>query len=294
MCAGGRGLLMLSEAAMIAEGPRMPATGEESPFHVRADWYCTGKRLLDLIVSGILLVPALPLMMLAVIMVKLTSRGPVIYTQTRVGRSGREFVIFKIRTMRHDCEKLTGPRWADRGRDPRVTRVGNFLRKTHLDDLPQLYNVFRGDMTLVGPRPERPEFVAQLEQAIPCYRARLDIRPGVTGLAQLLLPPDVDLHSVRVKLMYDLYYLQKPGFVIDLKLIACTALKVISVPPHISRCLLSVPHEQVIVAAYEARIRDESNIFSRNDLEEVRASGLSMAMERSEIERTEMGVQPAY
>ena len=285
---------MLSEAVMIADRRRMVSTGSDSQSYIGSDWYSSGKRLLDLLVSGLLLVPALPLLFISMVMVKLTSRGPVIYTQTRVGRGGREFVIFKIRTMRHDCERLTGPRWAERGRDPRVTRVGNFLRRSHLDELPQLFNVFRGDMTLVGPRPERPEFVAQLAQAIPCYRARLDIRPGVTGIAQLLLPPDVDLHSVRVKLMYDLYYLQKPGILIDLKIIACTALKVLGISPAVSRRLLGTPHEQVIETAYEDRIRDLSNVSNHSEVHEVRSGSLAVAMERSEIDRVEVGIQPAF
>lgn len=208
------------------------------------------KRGVDLAFSALLLVPALPLMLLAMLMVKLTSRGPAVYTQVRVGLDGRSFVIYKIRTMRNDCEKLTGPRWAELGRDPRVTRIGNFLRKTHIDELPQLFNVLRGDMTLVGPRPERPEFVAQLEQVIPHYRSRLRVRPGVTGLAQVLLPPDVDFHSVRVKLMYDLYYLQVGTWRLDCKIIACTALKVIGVPRAVSRRFLNVPDENVIESIY--------------------------------------------
>ena len=271
---------------MIAETRQAVANESDRPIEASSHLYSSGKRLLDVMVSGILLVPALPLMLIAMVLVKLTSRGPVIYTQTRVGRGGREFVIYKIRTMRNDCEKLTGPRWAERGRDPRVTRIGNFLRKTHLDELPQLYNVFRGDMSLVGPRPERPEFVAQLERVIPCYQTRLEIRPGVTGLAQLLLPPDVDFHSVRLKLMYDLFYMQRSGILIDLKIIACTALKVVNVPPKVARRLLRVPQEQVIEAAYQERIHGETD--------EVLAVGSSLSMNRSEIERSEMGIQPAF
>ena len=105
----------------------------------------------------------------------------------RLGKNGRPFRLHKIRTMRHDCEKATGPRWAVPG-DPRITPLGRFLRQTHLDELPQLWNVLRGEMSLVGPRPERPEFVPDLEQAIPHYRDRLLVRPGVTGLAQVQLP----------------------------------------------------------------------------------------------------------
>jgi len=268
---------MLREDAMNAGSQRSDLPGFESSIVGEGDWYTRGKRVVDLVIAGLLLIPALPLMLAAMALVRLTSRGPAIYTQIRVGLGGRTFVIYKIRTMRNDCEKLTGPRWADRGRDPRVTRIGNFLRKTHLDELPQLFNVFRGDMTLVGPRPERPEFVAQLEQAIPCYRSRLEIRPGVTGLAQILLPPDIDFHSVRTKLMYDLFYLQDMGFWIDLKIIACTGLKVLHVPPHISRILLGVSRQQLIEGAYEDLIRDHHH-----------------RVERSDVERVPVEVQPAY
>lgn len=219
-----------------------------------ADWYAAGKRAVDLVVSAVALVPALPLMLASMLLVKLSSRGPAIYTQVRVGRGGRSFVIYKIRSMRNNCEKLTGPRWADLGRDPRVTRVGNFLRKTHLDELPQLFNVLKGDMTLVGPRPERPEFVAQLELAIPHYRSRLEIRPGVTGLAQVLLPPDTDVNSVRTKLSYDLFYLRDFGLLIDLKIILCTALKVFGVRREVSRLVTGVPEHDEIQGAYLALV----------------------------------------
>ena len=132
-------------------------------------------------------------------------------------RDGRPFTLFKIRTMAHDCEKASGARWSTPG-DPRITRVGAFLRKTHLDELPQLWNVLRGDMSLVGPRPERPEFTPLLEQVVPHYRDRLAVRPGVTGLAQVQLPADTDLDSVRRKLAYDLYYIRHLNGWLDLRL----------------------------------------------------------------------------
>ena len=110
--------------------------------------------------------------------------------------------------MYHDCERLTGARWSTPG-DNRVTWIGKILRATHIDELPQLFNILRGEMSLVGPRPERPEIVVGLELAIPCYRDRLQVRPGVTGLAQVQLPPDTDLESVRRKVAYDLYYIER-------------------------------------------------------------------------------------
>jgi lipopolysaccharide/colanic/teichoic acid biosynthesis glycosyltransferase len=238
----------------------------------------TGKRLFDLALAVLMSVPALPLILIAVVLVKLSSRGPAIYTQVRVGLNGENFVIYKIRTMRNDCEKLTGPRWADRGRDPRVTLIGNILRKTHIDELPQLINVFRGEMMLVGPRPERPEFVTQLEQVIPGYRERLRVCPGVTGLAQVLLPPDVDVHSVRSKLMYDLFYLNRESFWLDLKIIFCTAFKVVGVPRNISRKLLGVPDESKIEMIYESII---SNVPVISE-------------EAIELKRPEVEMQPAF
>ncbi len=173
-----------------------------------AGWYPSLKFGLDFVSALLLLILALPVMVLAMALTRLTSRGPALYQQERVGLNGRRFMIFKIRTMVVDAELRTGPQWSTRN-DPRITPLGRFLRRTHLDELPQLWNVLRGEMSLVGPRPERPEFVVQLERAIPRYSDRLLVRPGVTGLAQVQLPPDSDLASVRRKLACDLYYAQK-------------------------------------------------------------------------------------
>src|SRR5262249_48162069 len=142
-----------------------------------------------------------PVTLLAMLLVRLTSRGPAIYVQRRVGRGGREFRIYKIRSMYHDCERKSGACWASK-HDPRVTPLGRVLRRTHFDELPQLWNVLRGDMSLIGPRPERPEFVDKLACAIPRYRERLWILPGVTGFAQVQLPADTDLESVQLKVTY--------------------------------------------------------------------------------------------
>src|SRR5438477_11431732 len=134
------------------------------------------KRGLDCVLAATLLVLSAPVVLAAMVLVKLTSRGPMVYTQTRVGFGGRPFTIYKIRTMIHNCESLTGPRWAVPD-DPRVTSVGGVLRKLHIDELPQLINVLRGEMSLVGPRPERPEFVTKLERDIPHYQARHAVFP---------------------------------------------------------------------------------------------------------------------
>jgi lipopolysaccharide/colanic/teichoic acid biosynthesis glycosyltransferase len=199
------------------------------------------KRLVDLSVSLVLLVLFTPLVLVAALLVKLTSRGPVFYSQTRVGRGGRLFTIYKIRTMYHNCERYTGACWA-RPDDPRILPVGRVLRRLHLDELPQLWNILRGDMSLIGPRPERPEFVPQLEQAIPHYRERLRVLPGVTGLAQVHLPPDTDLNSVRRKLAYDLYYIRHIGWWTDLRLIVATVLHVVR-PLVLSKYIIPVTEE---------------------------------------------------
>ena len=151
------------------------------------------------------------------LLVRLTSRGPAVYTQKRLGYNGRVFTIYKIRTMYLGSEP-DGARWSLPG-DPRVTPVGRFLRWSHLDELPQLLNVLRGEMSLIGPRPERPEIVAQLEKSLPEYRLRLLVRPGVTGLAQVLQPPDTDLNSVRRKLNFDMYYISRMSPWLDVRIV---------------------------------------------------------------------------
>jgi lipopolysaccharide/colanic/teichoic acid biosynthesis glycosyltransferase len=184
----------------------------------------------DRAAAAAILVLTAPLILLLMAAVRLTSPGPAIYAQTRLGRRGVPFRIYKIRTMVHDCERLTGPRWADPD-DPRATHLGRLLRRTHLDELPQLWNVLRGEMSLVGPRPERPEIARSLEKALPGYRGRLDVRPGITGLAQVLLPADSDLASVRRKLECDLDYLERRGPVLDALLLLLTAGKLVGLRP---------------------------------------------------------------
>jgi lipopolysaccharide/colanic/teichoic acid biosynthesis glycosyltransferase len=203
-------------------------------------WYPPVKAAADTVIAALLFVVALPVVLLAALLVKLTSRGPAFYTQSRLARGGRSFKIYKLRTMIHNCESLTGPRWAMPG-DPRVTAIGRFLRATHLDELPQLLNVLRGEMSLVGPRPERPEFVPELERALPAYRQRLNVKPGVTGLAQLQLPPDTDIGSVRRKLAHDLYYIRHLSLWLDLRLIVGTGLYALGVSYRVLRRLLGIP-----------------------------------------------------
>jgi lipopolysaccharide/colanic/teichoic acid biosynthesis glycosyltransferase len=221
---------------------RTPAPGSsgDASGPLGCAWYAPVKAAADVVAAVLLLALSWPLIVLLLALVKLTSRGPALYTQARVGLGGRLYQIYKVRTMVHDCERLTGPQWAT-ARDPRVTRVGRFLRRAHLDELPQLFNVLRGEMSLVGPRPERPEFVNQLERAVPNYRERLCVRPGITGLAQVQLPPDVDLASVRRKVRCDVCYIRQMGPWLDLRILLGTGLKVLGVPFGATRRLLNLP-----------------------------------------------------
>jgi lipopolysaccharide/colanic/teichoic acid biosynthesis glycosyltransferase len=191
--------------------------------------YFERKYLLDYVLSLALSIICLPIMVLFIGLVKLTSRGPAIYSQCRTGKNGRKFMMYKIRSMRHDAEAYTGPAWTQSA-DPRVTLLGRFMRKFHIDELPQLFNVLRGDMSLVGPRPERPEFVEVLCRQIPEYKNRIAVKPGITGLAQLNLPPDSDLDSVRRKILLDIEYIEKASLSFDLKVILCTALRFTKLP----------------------------------------------------------------
>lgn len=178
----------------------------------------------DTALAAGLVVVTLPILLGAMVLVRLSSRGPAIYTQTRVGRGGHVFTLYKIRTMRHDCERQTGPRWSPPN-DPRITPVGRILRKLHLDELPQLWNVLRGDMSLIGPRPERPEIVARLRESVPGYDRRHAVKPGITGYAQVHLPPDTCLRSVKNKLVYDLFYIRHRSAGMELYILLATGLK---------------------------------------------------------------------
>jgi lipopolysaccharide/colanic/teichoic acid biosynthesis glycosyltransferase len=202
------------------------------------------KSTIDFVIGCVLMVLTAPIMVAAMFVVRLTSRGWPIYSQERLGLNGKVFTIYKIRTMYLDCERLSGPRWSTPG-DPRVIPIGRFLRSTHIDELPQLFNIIRGEMSLVGPRPERPMIADQLERALPCYRQRLSVRPGVTGLAQVQLPPDTDLESVRRKLACDLYYIDRATLSLDVRLIAATALGILRVPLAFTSLVLGIPGSEI-------------------------------------------------
>jgi len=179
------------------------------------------RRGIDIAGSLALLVLTLPLSLLTALAIKLDSPGPVFYRQARVGKDGRVFTLYKFRSMRADAEAAGGPRWAAKG-DRRVTRVGRFIRLTRIDEIPQALNVLAGDMSLVGPRPERPEFVAELAAVIPHYNDRARVRPGITGWAQVNYPYGASVEDARMKLSYDLYYVKHRSLFLDLLILIAT------------------------------------------------------------------------
>ncbi len=188
-------------------------------FNVRLS-FRRAKRAFDICFALTLGVVALPVVLLAALAVRLESRGPVIYSQKRVGLHEKEFTVYKIRSMRTDAEK-NGAVWASRN-DPRITRVGAFIRKTRIDELPQLWNVLIGDMSVIGPRPERMEFVRELAEKIPFFYVRHTVKPGITGWAQVMYPYGASLEDSRMKLEYDLYYIKHLSVLLELKIILKT------------------------------------------------------------------------
>ncbi|WP_020470658.1 sugar transferase [Zavarzinella formosa] len=202
------------------------------------------KRGVHFVLAAVFLLISSPVILLAMILVKLTSPGPAFYSQERLGRNGAPFRIYKIRTMRHHCEQNSGAVWATRN-DPRVFLVGRILRKLHIDELPQLYNVLRGDMALVGPRPERPAIAAGLQEEIPAYRDRLSLRPGLTGLAQVQFPADKDLGCVCRKLVADLHYARLVRPCLDFRILIATGLYLLHLPLSWRRRVLGSAAEAV-------------------------------------------------
>ncbi len=179
--------------------------------------YALGKRIIDVILSILAILILSPLFLVAALLIKLTSRGPVFFTQVRVGKGGKLFNIYKFRTMRVNAEEKTGPVWA-RANDDRLIPVGQFLRKTHIDEIPQFFNVLKGEMSIVGPRPERPVFVEKFKEVIPDYEKRLQVKPGITGLAQVWHKYDETIEDVHKKVKYDILYIKKLCLWTDLRI----------------------------------------------------------------------------
>ena len=200
---------------------------------------------LDLIAAAVISIVAIPVTGAAWGLVRATSSGPGFYSQVRVGRHGRNYRIYKLRTMYHNCEAVSGAAWSSK-RDSRVTRIGRILRKLHIDELPQLLNVLRGEMSLVGPRPERPEFVGPLAGQIPGYYDRLAVRPGVTGLAQIQLPADEDIEDVRKKVVLDRCYAEKRDLWLDFRIMVGTAVYLLGFSYATVRKVLILPNPQLM------------------------------------------------
>lgn len=187
--------------------------------------YLKVKFLVEWLIAAMLFLLCLPIIAFFALAIKLTSFGPAFYAQTRLGKNGATYRMYKLRTMVHNAEAHTGPVWAARS-DSRITSIGKILRDTHLDELPQLWNILRGEMGLIGPRPERPEIAARIATQIAGFEDRLQVRPGVTGLAQMLLPADdpndTELHGLRKKLAYDLYYIGHMNLGMDVRIAIAT------------------------------------------------------------------------
>ncbi len=190
-------------------------------------WERAVKRTIDIVISATILFVGMPVWLLVALGIKLDSHGPILYTQKRVGKDEKQFRILKFRSMYHDAESRSGPVWANK-RDPRITRVGRVIRKLRIDEVPQLINVLDGDMSLVGPRPERPYFVKELSKEIPLYKRRLKVRPGLTGWAQVKHKYDESIEDVRKKVEYDLYYIENMSLRMDFKILINTVFVVLS------------------------------------------------------------------
>jgi len=254
----GRGVQVMQAYAGATElraAPNTSVYGERPLVETRNRWYGPLKRSLDFLAAGVLLVILSPLMVLTAVLVRLSSPGPILYRQRRSGKNGRPFAIIKFRTMVQNAEAGTGPVWSQAG-DTRITKIGKFLRETHLDEFPQLFNILAGHMSLIGPRPERPEIVAHLEETIPHYADRMDVLPGVTGFAQVKLPPDSNLDSVRLKLAYDLYYVQHVGPWLDLQIVLATALQFAGSVISQATVMLGLPKHET-VARFIPHLLDE-------------------------------------
>lgn len=197
------------------------------------EWEKKLKRISDVIISLIILIISMPINILVPILIKMDSKGPVLFKQDRIGMKDRAFKIYKFRSMFQDAEKHTGPVWSIKD-DPRVTRVGRIMRKLRIDEIPQFFNVLKGEMSLVGPRPERPYFVEMLAEQLPYYRRRLRVRPGITGWAQVKHKYDESIEDVKVKLRYDLFYIENMSFRMDIKILARTILVVLFGKGHYS------------------------------------------------------------
>ncbi len=189
-------------------------------------WEKKLKRLMDIFISFLILIVSSPVILLTSIAIKIDSEGPIFFKQERLGQNGKLFNVHKFRSMIKDAEKYSGPVWSQKD-DPRVTRMGKIIRRFRIDEIPQMYNVLKGEMSLVGPRPERAFFVEKLSQEIPYYKRRLKVRPGVTGWAQIKHKYDETIEDVKIKLRYDLFYIENMSIRMDFKILLRTVFVVL-------------------------------------------------------------------
>lgn len=229
----------------------------EAPAELADDFaaapYLRRKRLGVRVLALLIAAPLAPVLLLLIVLIRVTSPGPGLYRQRRVGLRGREFTLYKLRSMRQDAEDLSGPVWASIN-DERVTLLGRLLRFTHLDELPQIINVIKGEMAFVGPRPERPEIVVDLIRDVDHYEDRHLALPGVTGLAQVNLRPDVTVECVRNKVSADRYYIEHANLWLDLRIILATMLRLVGVRYRYGTHMLGLSSERLGFRLYSHTI----------------------------------------
>jgi lipopolysaccharide/colanic/teichoic acid biosynthesis glycosyltransferase len=258
----------LADAAVATLVHAAPCSATARTVSIRYPGYSVVKHAIDWIATLVMIVFAAPVIIVSLVLVKLTSNGPALYRQTRLGLDRKPFEMLKIRTMGHNCENGTGAVWSG-PHDQRVTRVGRFLRDTHLDELPQLWNVLRGEMSLIGPRPERPELVDRIERVLPHYSQRMLVRPGLTGFAQIQHTADLSLDHVRRKLNYDLYYIEHMSPLLDLRIAVGTVFYFLGMMLRAIGKLAVRSHGRVV----EQVIETEPPLLSTEAEVELRATG---------------------
>ena len=236
------------------------SNGQTESVVPKRPWYLPVKWFGEYLLALVLFVIAIPILILAGVLIKATSPGPIFYLQTRVGKNRKAFRVIKMRTMVDNAEGKTGAVWSTQN-DPRITPIGKFLRDTHIDEFPQLINVLLGQMALVGPRPERPEMVEQLEWKISNYNERSNVRPGITGLSQLKLPPDTDLESVRRKQIHDLYYITEISAWLDLRILGSTAWLLLRALGRGAFSLFALPPSAKVISSVETLVGPDSELL---------------------------------
>jgi lipopolysaccharide/colanic/teichoic acid biosynthesis glycosyltransferase len=194
-------------------------------FHLARRYFSVAKEVMDVVLGAVALLALLPVFAICSLIVKLSSRGPVFFVQVRAGKDGQPFRMYKFRTMFLNAESATGAVWASKD-DPRIIPMCRWMRRSHMDEIPQIINVIKGEMSLVGPRPERAEIITQLEKHYPEVRRRLSVRPGITGLAQVRNGYDTSVDAFRHKLLADLEYIENQNWFTELRILAATVTKI--------------------------------------------------------------------